>query len=340
MSEAIGELLTLQRKLRGIAIAGHPDVEHARSTLQEKIEQAITRIVPEHLLSLEREHGWSKSFHGSLETYERFGLFEGSTGAKGALMSPKEIRDAAPSIGSVMDALKARHELLAKIEQGFTRVHPVPFGLSPTALKEAMGKAIVQYHGTGTLRSSNGTKLELHAPKPVWMWDAYEDADTNGSLAYSPERFDAKNHGGKTKKEIIEASQFPGWQVLLLENMRDIPCQGKGQVMGGRTQIEANHTPHEYLKLLRAEGYALEQGLTPEAWQTMFLARLAETDGEVLDDSGMGCYCTGVCLLSSNSYCGVPLAFWDHDRGRADVAGGGPGSRDPAIGSRVSVRVF
>ncbi|MDD4287406.1 MAG: hypothetical protein PHO20_00615 [Candidatus Peribacteraceae bacterium] len=338
MAEALGELLTLQRKLHSPAIAEHPDVEDARRLLQEKIEQAVTRIVPQHLLSMERTHGWSASFAKSLEAYERFGLFTGDEKAENALMSPKEVRNAAPSIGSVIDALKAHPELLAKVEQGFTKVHPVPFGLSPTALKEAMGKAIAQYHGAGKLRSSDGTKLKLDAREPVWMWDGYKDADTNGSLVYSPERFDPQNHGGKTKKEILAASQFPGWQVLLLENMRDIPREGNGQVVGGRKQIEANHTPHEYLELLRAEGHALEQGLTPEAWQALFLTRLAETDGEVLDDysSGAACYCTGAYFPASGD---VPDACWRRGGGQARVGRSGARCRFSVVGSRAGVRV-
>jgi len=339
MPITLGELLTLQKKLHSPAIVEHPDVEDARRLLQEKIEQAVTRIVPQHLFTLEREHGWSASFAKSLETYERFGLFEGSTGAKDALMSPKEVRDAAPSIGSVMDALKARPELLAKVEQGFTRVHPVPFGLSPTVLKGAMGSAITQYHAAGKLGSSDGTKLELDAREPVWMWDAYKGADTNGSLVYFPERFDANNHGGKTKKEILAASQFPGWQVLLLENMLDIPREGTGQVVGGRQQIEANHKPHEYLELMRAEGHALEQGLTPEAWQSLFLTRLVETDGEVLDDyrSGATCFCTGAYFPSSGF---VPFVYWNRDCKQAGVGRDDPRCSDPDAGSRVGVRVL
>jgi hypothetical protein len=78
MNEALGELLTLQKKLNGPALADHPDVEEVRQLLQRKIEESVSRIVPAHLLGLEQEHGWSDSFHKALETYERFGLFEGA----------------------------------------------------------------------------------------------------------------------------------------------------------------------------------------------------------------------------------------------------------------------
>src|SRR3989338_10131425 len=309
MSEALGALLSLQRKLNGPALAGHPDIEEVRLLLQEKIEQAVTRIVPEPILGLERGPGWSKQFYRALEVYEQRGLFAGGKKEKNSLMSGKEVRDGAPGIGDVLASLIKHPELLAKVEQGFTKVHPVPFGLSPSAFKEPMGSAIRQYHSEGKLRSSDGTKLKLYASQPVWMWDAYEGADANGSLVYSPERFDPKKHRGETKKEILEASQFPGWQVLLIENLKDIPRQDKGQTIGGRKQIEANHTPHEYLELSHTEGHAKEQGLTPEAWQSLFLTRLEETDGEVLDDSqfGSACYCIDADFPSSDL---VPYASW------------------------------
>jgi hypothetical protein len=256
-------------------------------------------------------------------------------------MSPKEVRDGAPGIGHVIEALKASPELLAKVEQGFTRVHPVPFGLSPAVLKGAMGKAILQYHGEGKLCSSDGTKLKLDSSQPVWMWDEYEGADKDGRLVYFPERFDPKDHGGKTKKQILESSQFPGWQVLLTEPLKRIPRQGKGQTIGGRKQIEANGTAHEYLALRQAEAYALEHGWTPEAWQAMFLTRIAETDGEVLDDyqdrEGAACYCTGGYLPSSGD---VPYAYWFRYDEQAYVDGDDPRSRLDDDGSRAGVRVL
>jgi hypothetical protein len=339
MPEALGELLSLQKNLNGPVITEHPDVQEARLLLKQKIEESVSRIVPARLLGLEREHGWSDSLHKALETYERFGLFEGARKDRGALMSPREVRDGAPGIGHVIEALKNRPELLAKVEQGFTRLHPVPFGLSPAALKGAMGKAIMQYHSEGKLRSSDGTKLKLDASQPVWMWDGYKVADKDGRLIYFPERFDPKDHGGKTKKEVLESLQFPGWQVLLTENLRDIPRAGKGQTVGGRTQIEANSTPHEYLALLQAEGHALEQGLTPEAWQAMFLTRLAETDGEVLDDytSGAACYCTGGYFPSSGV---VPFACWFRGYGQAYVVRDDPRCHHSDVGSRAGVRVL
>ncbi|TSC58186.1 MAG: hypothetical protein Greene041619_746 [Candidatus Peregrinibacteria bacterium Greene0416_19] len=341
MSEVLGQLLALQRKLNTPALTAHPEVEGTRRLLQEKIEQSVTRIVPATMLTLEREHGWSDSFHKALEIYERFGLFAGTKKDKNALMSPKEMRDGVPGIGHVMEALKAHPELLAKVEQGFTRPHPVPFALPPMALSEGMSKAITQYHDEGKLRSSDGTKLRLDTAQPVWMWDAYEGADKNGSLVYFPERFDPKNHGGKTKKQILESSQFPGWMVLLIENLQRIPRQGKGQTVGGRSQIEANHSPHEYLAMQGSEQYAHEHGLVPEAWQSGFLTRIAETDGEVLDDyqdvDGAACYCTGGYFPSSGD---VPYAYWFRDCEQALVAGDDPRDRNPRDGSRAGVRVL
>ncbi|MBU0766951.1 hypothetical protein KKF55_04180 [Patescibacteria group bacterium] len=367
MSEAIVELLALQKKADVPAISEqqlsvptlpeHPDVEEAsralqeaveqaravvetaQRTLQEKIGQSLARIVPTQLLELEKEHSFSESFNSALEVYERFGLFEGNA-KQGMLMSPKEVRDGAPSIGNFMDGLKEQPELLEKIKQGFVKVHPVPVGLSPVFMKEAMRKAIESYYDKepdrNRLRSSDGTKLNLDTSEPVWMWDAYEGADKSGELVYFPERFDPKNHGGKTKKQILEASKFPGWQVLLTENLRDIPREGNGQTVGGRAQIEANSKAHEYLTMMQNNN---EQGLTPEAWMTLFLRRIAETEGEVLDDYNVGaaCYCTGAYFPSSGV---VPRAYWVRFGERADVDRFGPGCRFSVDGARAGVRVL
>ncbi len=329
MSDALGELITLRKKLDVPAIAEQPDVEEARRVLQRKIEQAMTRIIPKKLLTLEREHGFSESFHGALEAYEQFGLFDNG--------SDKEIGDNAPGIGDVMHALKDRPELLAKIEQGFTNLYPVPFGIATTSLGGPMSKALERYHAKGKLRSSDGKKLTLDVSMPA-VCKSYEGADDrDGAIVYDPERFDSENHGGKTKKEILEASKFPGWQVLLTEN-RDIPRRRKGQTVGGRPQIEANSTGHEYLALLQDGKHANEQGLTPEAWQALFIVRLVESDGEVLDacKTGTCCYCTGAYSPSDGA---VPHVYW-RSGGQAGVSMRNPGYRYFDFGSRTVVRVL
>ncbi len=320
MSESVRDPLInpQQRRSDEPAPAEHVGIVQQQQLSQQYLQEVMGRIAATLVTDSEEEHGWSDSFRRTLETYERWGLFDGEEKAANALMSGKEVREGAPSMEHVLEALRTHPELLAKVEQGFTQVLPVPFGLSPASFREPMGKAVLHYRDAGKLRSSDGTKLVLNPPEPIWMWSAYEGADKNGSLVYFPEHFDPMDHGGKTKKQVLEASRFPGWQVLLLENMRDIPRKGEGQTVGGRAQIETNHRLQEYLDLLRTEGHSLEQGLTPEAWEALFLARLTESDGEVLEDNRTGgapCYCTGSYFPLSDA---VPDARWLRCGGRGE----------------------
>lgn len=339
----VGALLRYQRTVDGPSLADFPEAEQARRLFLEKIQESVGRIVPTRLIELEKQHGWSKSLNRDLDTYERLGVFDDASDEENALMSRKELRKNVPGIGVFMDALKHRPELLVKVEQGFTELGLVPIGLSPTALSVPMGKAIQQYRNQGTLRSSDGTKLRLDTSTPVWMRDSYKDADSNGSLVYFPQRFDPKNHGGRTKKQILESSPqpFAGWQVWLTEKLQRIPRQGKGQIIGGRPQIEANYSPHDYLGMHGSDQNSLEHGYTPEVWQSHFIRRITETQGEVLDDyqdpDGAACFCTGGYFPSSGD---VPRAYWVRVYAQALVAGGGPGFRNAGVGARAGVSVL
>lgn len=338
MSETLGNLLRAQTALKGLELSDFPDIEQALHGVRGQIDESVSRIVPARVLALEKEHGWSASFDRQMQRIQDT-LLTGPDG-KNAVIGKNEMRKNAPtSFGSVFDKLKQNPQLLEKVEQGFIEPLVVPIGFSPAMLTEAMGKEIARYHSEGKLRSSDGTKLRLDTSEPVWMWGDYKNADANGSLVYSPERFDAKNHGGKTKKDIITPSLHAGWQLHFVEKLQNIPREGKGQDVGGRKQIEANKSPNQYLELMRAEGHALEQGWTPEEWQAMFLKRLAETGGEVLDDyqTGAACYCTDAYFPASGD---VPSAYWGRGFAQASVDWLDADSRNPDVGFRAGVRVY
>jgi hypothetical protein len=337
MPESLSELLRLSRTVEGAAVPQYPDVDRARQDLLDRIRETTARLVPGNIAAWEREHGWAASFGRTMQAYEKAGLFTGPD-ADDAVTGKAEMKRNAPTFGGVIDALKERPELLTKVEQGFVRVHPVPLGLPPSAFKEPLGKMFDEYHEAGKLRSTDGTKLALKPSEPVWMWEEYKGADQSGQLVYFPERFDPANHGGKTKKELLAGAKFPGWQVLLLENLRDIPREGQGKTVGGRAQMEANRTPRDYLEMLRSAPYAQERGLTPEAWMSLLLAHLAETQGEVLDDyqSGSACFLPGAYFPASGS---VPFAYWYRVGEQAGVVRRDPGDRGPYDGVRSAVRV-
>lgn len=265
-------------------------------------------------------------------------MFEGE-GKKGDLMSSRELRNHAPGAGDLIEALKERPELLRKIGQGFTNVELVPFGLSPEALSKPLGKAILHYHRLGKLRSTDRTTLAVNESEPVWLWNGYSGAGAGGDVVYFPTHFHKTDHGGKTKKEILESSKFPGWQMLLTENLSNIPRKGEGKTIGGRAQIEANRTPNEYHALLQSQAYDLETGGTPESWQARVMTHLAQTDGEFIDDyqSGSACNLSAAWFLSSGD---VASAFWARGFRKALVGRSDLGRREPDAGARFEVRVY
>ncbi len=338
MAETINQLLSVQELLKDKNFEAIPSIRGRVNELRDEIDAELTREIPSHIAVLEQQHGWRGNIQSQLATFDRLGTFDGE-GKKGDLMSPKELRNHAPGAGDLIEALKERPALLRKIEQGFTNVELVPFGLSPEALSKTLGKSILHYHSLGKLQSTDGMKLDVDASEPVWLFGDYKGSDTSEKIAYFPKRFDATDHEGQTKQQVIDISAFPGWQMQLTENLRNIPRQGKGQAAGGRPQVEANQKPNEYLALLQSQAYDLESGGTPESWMTRGIMHLAKTDGEVLDDyqSGSACYLLGAWLKSSGF---VARAFWFRDYRQARVDGYDPGYRDADVGARFEVRVY
>ena len=187
--------------------------------------------------------------------------------------------------------------------------------------------------------------LALDKNQPLYDWDGYDEADINGKLVYQPKEF-SKNHKGKTKQEILKEqekeSTTPGWHIILIEDMPDIPRENKGKTIGGRKQFEANDTPNNYLKTLRDSKkdnpYQGEEGMTPEDQLMYAITHLEETD-QVIDDyqgNGSISYQVGAYFPASGY---VPSAYWRRDGRRAYLDGNDPDNRDGNCGVRSAVRI-
>lgn len=336
MSESLDELLELSRKVEGAAVERHPDVEQARLLLLERIREAVAGTVSADVARLAEEHGWAASFNRQMDLFDHVlampGVAESAIGRA-------EMQRTAPSLDDVLGVLASRPELRAKAAQGFVDLRLVPVGLSLASFRAPLGNALRHYHDAGALRCADGVRLKADPKEPFWMWDGFDDADAGGRMVYHPERFDPTDHGGVTKEQMLAGSRFPGWQVLLLENLRTIPRRGQGRTAGGRPQIEAGLPPRQYLDVLRAPSYAHERGLTPQAWLALCLTRLVETGGEVLDDyrTGSACYLTGAYFPTSGT---VPGACWYPVRCQAGLDAHNPNAGYPSGGMRSSVRAL
>jgi hypothetical protein len=245
--------------------------------------------------------------------------------------------------------------LKTKIEQGFTKLLIVPFGMKLDDLIEKYKQVILKHHKEGKLfatkeKSTDPDKpLELDENQPVRVWDEYQNADTQGKLVYFPKEF-SSNHQGKTKEQILKETN-QGFNIILIEDMPNIPRgleegddgniikYGKVKKEGGRKQIAAGGGPKNYLKRFQTDPqYKNEQGMTPEDQITYAITHL-EQFNQVIDDyqgNGSASYQLAA-YFPADGY--VPLAYWYRDARRARLVGYGPGYRYPDNGVRGAVGV-
>ncbi|OGZ68602.1 MAG: hypothetical protein A3C50_04180 [Candidatus Staskawiczbacteria bacterium RIFCSPHIGHO2_02_FULL_43_16] len=260
-----------------------------------------------------------------------------------------------PSKLELAELIEQNKELIEKKkEQGFTKLLVVPFGMKLDELAKKYGELIIEHFKNGNLHDSEGKKIEnlrkqgegdgptSDATKnseyyPLWKWDKYTNADESGGLVYYPEKFDKNNHQGKTKAEAIK--EQGGWNIILIEDMPDIPRQGKGKTVGDRKQLEARSTPKEYLQTLATDPvYQHESGMTPED-QLMYAITYLEENQKIMDDyqgKGSVSYQIGAYFPSSDD---VPHAYWYRGHRQAYLSGSGVDDRHGGCGVRSAVRI-
>jgi hypothetical protein len=234
--------------------------------------------------------------------------------------------------------VKENKEVLeTKFEQSFTELLLTPFGMSLDLLHEKLGETLVRHHKEGKLLATKlneddlDEKLGLDESASIRVWSAYQHT----KLLYEPENF-TENHNGKTKQEII--AQGGTWQISFLENLPNLPAEGKGETKANRKQLEANQTPGQYLKILQTKNYKNESGITPEDWATYFLTHLEKTN-QVIDDwkkNGKFSLNLGAFFPDSSQ---VPDACWYRDIRRVRVGGNFPDEFDSNEGARSRVRI-
>ncbi len=280
-----------------------------------------------------------------------------------------------PTLEQIQQEMKKNKDLLkTKSGQGFTQLLIVPFGLKLSILIDKYRQVILNHYvdmpdpNDPAKRISDPDKTKLftakanpHNPKeqlvpleldtnqPLWVWEEYQDADTNGALLYHPESLPTAQEEpdvdrrkqlsqGKTKQQLLQQTK-QGFSLLLLEDLPNIPRDRKGKTVKNRKQLEANQTSQEYLNTLKTNPiYSQEQGLTPEDQLVYALLHLEQTDQVIDDYQGHGSvsYQLGAYFPIS-AY--VPYGFWDRGDRQAVLGGGGPRIRDVGIGARAAVRV-
>jgi hypothetical protein len=159
-----------------------------------------------------------------------------------------------------------------KFEQGFTQLLLVPFGMALDTLIDRYRRELLRHNQEGTLFSPEGQRIDLDEKSPIYTSSEYKNADISGELVYNPSEFSQK-HQGRIKAEIIR--EKGPWQIIFVEDLPELPGEGRGQTIKGRCQLEASKTSDDYLRLMREDPqYVGEQGFNPEDWLTLAITTI------------------------------------------------------------------
>lgn len=213
-----------------------------------------------------------------------------------------------------------------KMRQGFTQLQLTPIAMPTSQLIERVKTAVLRHNAAGKIFQTKQNSTDADMPvrvnaEPIWIWDMVRQAVDTPNLVYFPQAYTDGNHQGLTKEEVMQKTSYcavPGWSVGLIEPIPIMPQQGQGKVRGGRKQLEAYSTPHDYLRTLSTPTYQGETGWTPEDFLTHFITQL-ETTNQVSHDRSDG---NALWLLGSympNSMPNarlVPTGNWARDAGR------------------------
>src|SRR3989339_481909 len=160
-----------------------------------------------------------KQYDSQVELLEEVGILK-----EGAILGIDGNTYPIPTLEQIAMRLFERRETLrTKHDQGFTKLLLVPFGMSLDILQETFKQFLLDYKQSHPF-------FDLDTNQPLWAWEEYRGADIGDSprLVYEVGSFEDKNHGGKTKMEILEEEkntlgrvhgdrERKAWTVLLLQ---------------------------------------------------------------------------------------------------------------------------
>lgn len=195
---------------------------------------------------------------------------------------------AVPSQEHLQQVFGRNKELIdRKMRQGFTLLQLTPIAMPISALVDRAKAALLEHAAAGKLFQTKQNPADADIPvpgnarEPIWIWEKVHQALDTHDLVYFPQAHTERSHQGMTKEQVLHDTRLcavPGWSVALTEPIPIMPQQGQGQVIGGRRQLEASSTPHEYLQTLSTPTYEGETCWTPEDFLTHFVTQLETTD--------------------------------------------------------------
>ncbi len=183
--------------------------------------------------------------------------------------------------------LEKREKLAEKFKQGFTQPLLVPFGLNLEDMASRVGSYVADLKAQGLIADDVNTEEVFLS----WTGEQFHQS-LEVSAVYYPTSFDVANHGGKTKSEVESESAFPGWQILMVEPLWELPQTDDCETIGGRTQLDPTGKAFgkefgkiwngqsipsfsEWMEeLSKSATYQNEIGFTYESWLIFYLYSL------------------------------------------------------------------
>lgn len=228
-----------------------------------------------------------------------------------------------------------------KMEQGFTKLLLVPFGMSSGLIVDQLRAYIATYRLSIDKEVVNGRSI------PVWD-TCKSDDDVTGERLYQPYRQTSGEaiFGGYTKKHILDVQRkrkdwHDGWRVLFVQ----ADPEGNGIASGESALTYFSDMVAENAKP-NSPRYG-EEGLTVEDWVIAFVTQLERT-GVPLDDVVVGdtmatamTHLTGsfAPVANNNNDIGFFAAGWDESECHAMIGGIDIALKEPSIGIRTAVSV-
>jgi hypothetical protein len=217
---------------------------------------------------------------------------------------------------------------------------------SYTGLMGVYAKLLRETATAGKLKDPDGnpiTAKDTTTNEPLWLDDVLKSGNID-NIAYHFPSYDVATEtlsGGWLKKDIPDnALTFPGFSVLLMEDMPDVPKSGEGKEVAGQEQIEGGSKVSDYLSYFVRQkdlaGKTEEMPVTIEGY-LMYVITMLKTRGIVVDYTTYS-YLMGTRIEATDGFL-VPGAFFDSDRVRADLGRGNLDNRNDNSAPRRSVMI-
>jgi len=233
-----------------------------------------------------------------------------------------------------------------KMKQGFTRIQITP--IIPIRLMiKALETELKKHPELLTDQNGNIQNNPINRWEEVYKLDKGQGLDETGELVYLVKQFNKNNHGGITKKELLQkslSSPFPGYFIELKQEDAKIPRKGTSQPIGGRAQIEAGKSPEQYLNDLQTaqqENNSPYQGESLTTVDSRLIEILKEISkgkiiGDYQDSKDAGCWCPGNYFKTHGN---VPYLNWNRDVRRCNLNRFSSGFSNSVNGSSAAAMV-